>query len=274
MRRQVLTADPEDNPAHRQPNVMRYVRKQGGDYLSNRQLRETQLWYVAAEGGFRSDISNLTESFNGLVSSTTLTKSFWSILLGYTYHTVWSVETGYTHSPVQLNITLANSPQPFVFNYQNVGNGIPIRIKRRLGSAKQAANSSGLWLTAGAWLIPNVGQQLDDLVFTGYSTRGRNRLDSIRLDMTTTSSSQITGLAEAGFDYTTRISSFLELGLYLRKYWGLGNALRSDLTYKVNSGAGQPASVTSNGTGWGFGLALRYIYGRQHEVKKTALLVP
>ena len=40
--RRVLTADPDDNPVHRQPTAAKYMRKQGADYELTQQLTEAQ----------------------------------------------------------------------------------------------------------------------------------------------------------------------------------------------------------------------------------------
>lgn len=276
-RRQVLTSDPDQRYTPYQPNrtqsTGRYHNGPDSDNPLFHQLREVQTWYIGAEGGFRSDGSTLTNSFNGLVSNVTQTKPSWSVLLGYTYRNAWAVETGYSRTPIHLNITIANGQTPLIFNYQNSGSGIPLRLKRRIGSGKRASNGTGFWLTAGAWIVPNGSGPMDDFKLIGYSSRTSSRVrttDTLRLSNTTKTFSRITGLAELGVDYSVRLSSFLELGCYVRKYWGLSDALRSDLLYTVNNKSDQQAVVTANGTGWGVGIALRYIYGRQHEVK-TAL---
>jgi hypothetical protein len=274
-RRQVLTPDPEQGYTPYQPSrtqsTGRYHNGPDSDNPLFHQLKEVQTWYLGAEGGLRSDGSTLTNSFNGLVSNVTQTKVVWSVLLGYTYRNAWAVETGYAHTPIHLNITIANGQTPLIFNYQNSGSGIPLRLKRRIGSGKQAKNGTGFWLTAGAWLIPNGTGPMDDFKLIGYSSRNSSRVrttDTLRLSNTTKTFSSVTGLAELGVDYSARLSPFLELGAYVRKYWGLSNALRSDLVYTINNKSEQQGVVTANGTGWGFGIALRYIYGRQHEVKK------
>ncbi|OJW76813.1 MULTISPECIES: hypothetical protein [unclassified Spirosoma] len=268
IRRNVLTDDPEQRSTLPRSSTSRTASGRQSDYLLLHQLREIQTWSVAIEGGFRSDASNLTNTFNRLVSSATQFKGVWSVLAGYTYRNAWAVETGYARAPIHLNITIANGSQPLVFTYQNSGSGIPVRLKRRIGSGKKAENGTGFWVTGGAWLIPNGTKQLDDFKLIGYIYGGRNnRIDTLRLD-NITSTNQITGLAEAGFEYNVRLSSSLELGGYLRKFWGLGDALRSDMIYSVNKSSIQYASATANGTGWGFGMSLRYIYGKQHELKQ------
>lgn len=267
-RRPVLTDDPEQSQGQRRLNRSRPVGNDKSDNELLHRVREVQIWYVSAEGGFRSDGSTLSNSLGGLVSNATLTKAVWSALLGYTYRNAWSIESGYIHAPIHLNITVANGQTPLIFNYQNNGFGIPLRLKRRIGSGKRAASGTGFWLTAGAWLIPNGDAPMDDFRLIGYTSRNRgSRTDTLRLNNSTTTLNRITGLAELGVDYAVRVSPFIELGFYARKYWGLGTALRSDLIYTVNNISETKSSITADGTGWGFGLAVRYLYGRQHELK-------
>lgn len=265
-RRPVLTADPDERVNRRSLNRSVDVYKSNTDVANS--LREIRTWYITTEGGFRSDASTLTNSLDGLVRNVTQVKASGSVLLGYTYRNAWAAEAGYAYAPIHLNITITNGQAPLIFNYQNSGHGIPLRLKRRIGLGSQAANGTGFWLTAGAWLIPNGNQPMDNFRLIGYSSRNRgNRTDTVRLTNNTVIANHVTGLAELGIDYSVRLSSFVELGTYVRKYWGLGQALRSDLTYTVNNASAQQAIFTADGTGWSVGVALRYIYGRQHEVK-------
>ncbi|AKD55149.1 hypothetical protein [Spirosoma radiotolerans] len=263
VRRRVLTEDPDNNPNHQSNGSGQASRKR----KLLEKLNEVHTWYVSAETGLRSDGSVLSNSFDRLVSNPAPTKASWSALLGYTYRNAWTIEAGYIRAPIHLNISIANGSNPLVFNYLNSGYGIPLRIKRRVGSGKRAANGTGFWVTGGAWLIPNGSGQTGDFQLIGYNRSGRNRVDTIRLNNSTTILKQVTGIAELGVDYTTRLASRVEMDFYVRKYWGLSNALQSDLVYTVNNGSKTQATVTADGTGWGFGLSLRYLYGRQYEVK-------
>lgn len=268
VRRRVLSADPEQRADPYRPNAWRNRTNQDDDVIRKNRLKEIQTWYISAEGGFRKDVSVLTNTFGNLISSTTPTKGIWSIMVGYTFRNAWSIETGYTRAPTHLNVTIDNTPSPFVFNYQNAGYGIPIRLKRRIGLGKNAANGTGFWVSGGAWLIPNGNQDPETLKFYGYYTYPRtHQVDSLQLNVTTGPVSRISGLAELGIEYATRLSSSLELGFFLRKYWGFGTAMRSDLTYTVNKTSQQQGTITANGTGTGFGITLRYIYGKQYELK-------
>ncbi|WP_020605435.1 hypothetical protein [Spirosoma spitsbergense] len=265
-RRRVLTADPDQNPNPYESDKTRQRRIK--TELLN-QFNETQVWYAAVEGTLRGDGSVLSNSFNGLVGSSGKTTGSAGVLMGYTYRNAWVVETGVTYAPVHLNITIQSSPTPYVFNYQTIGYNIPLRIKRRIGSGSKGQNGTGFWVSAGAWLLPNGNNQPDALHFTGRSGYGRRApVDTLLLSINTTTANRISGLAELGIEYATRLSSSLELAFSLRKYWGMGNALRSDMVYTVNGASETKSTLTANGSGWGLGIGLRYIYARQHELKK------
>ena len=142
-------------------------------------------------------------------------------------------------------------------------------LKRRIGSGSKGQNGTGFWISAGAWLLPNGNNQPDALHFTGRSGYSRRApVDTLQLTISTTTANRVSGLAEVGIEYAARLSSSLELGFSLRKYWGIGNALRSDMVYTVNSASETKSTLTANGSGWGLGMAIRYIYARQHELKK------
>lgn len=266
VRRQVLMADPDQNL---DPNASRASRRVEKRRKLLDQLDEVHTWHLSAEAGFRSDVSRLDNTLNRLVSNPTQTKAVWSLLVGYTYRNAWSLEAGYSHAPTHLTIAIANGSNPLVFTYQNTGIGIPFRIKRRIGAGNGAANGTGFWLTGGVWLMPNGTGQTEDFDLIGYTSRGRNRTDTLRLTNSTIIPNRLTGLAELGVDYTTRLSSKLEMRFFLRKYWGLGQALQSEILYSVNNASQQKATLTADGSGWGFGLSLRYVYGRQYDVKKS-----
>ena len=77
-------------------------------------------------------------------------------------------------------------------------------------------------------------------------------------------------MAELGIDYSVRLSSFVELDTYVRKYWGLGQALRSDLPTTVNNASTLQVIFTADGTGWSVGIALRLRPTARSEIKLPA----
>ncbi|MBD2699323.1 hypothetical protein IC229_01655 [Spirosoma sp. BT702] len=263
-----LTADPDERLEDFRYGKIRTADGKREDYLQFRRLKEIQTLSINVEGGFRSETSTLSNSFNGLINSNLSMKANWSVLLGYSYRNIWAIEAGYGYLPIRLNVSVTNGSNPLIYNYQNSGNGATVRLKRRIGSGKRSLNNTGFWLTGGAWLIPNGSGQIDPLRLTGRSNSRRNRAaDTLQLNINTSIANRFTGMAELGAEYTVRLASSVELGFYARKYWGIGDALQSTLTYKVNNAAEQQSFIKSDGSGWGFGVALRFILEREHEFK-------
>ena len=269
-RKPLLTPDPANRPNSRPLYREQYILSETA--LLN-QFRDVHSWYVVVEGGLRQDVSQLSNTFNGLISNPAASAWTGGVLVGYTYRNAWNAEFGYTYAPTHLNITLASSPAPYQYSYKNSGYGLPVRIKWHVGAGKRTVSNTGIWLSAGAWLIPNGDQKNDLLQFTGRSGRGgpRSRFDTLEVTVNTGTANRLTGVAEAGVDYTARISSLFEMGFYVRKYWGLSSALRSDLTYRVNRATETTSSITANGTGWSAGISLRYVYSRKREVREPVL---
>lgn len=265
VRRRVLTADPDQ-----QTEPRGRLKKLKNDWMD--QFSEQHTWYAALEGALRTEGSVSSNSFNGLISNPGQSSFTWGLLLGYTYRNAWAAELGYSYAPIHLNITVVNTPTPYAYHYQNSGHGIPLRLKRRLGSADRAQSGTGFWVSAGAWLLPNGQSLVDALHFTGRSAYSRRSpVDTLQLSINTETTTRMTGLAELGLDYAVRLSSTLELAFTARKFWGLGKTLHSDLVYSVNSTAETRGTITANGAGWGFGGSLRYIYSRQHALKKRVV---
>ncbi|GAB3704026.1 hypothetical protein GCM10027592_34860 [Spirosoma flavus] len=264
-----LTADPNDRVDDLRYGKLRTADDKRADYLQSQRLKEIRTLSINVEGGLRNEVSTLSSSLNGLIISNLPMKTNWSVLLGYSFQNNWAIEAGYGYLPIRLNVTVANGSRPLAYNYQNSSNGATVRMKRRIGSGKRSLNNTGFWLTGGAWLIPNGSGQIDPLRLTGRSTPRRNQAaDTLQLDITTSIANRFTGMAELGAEYTVRIASSVEMGFYARKYWGIGNALQSTITYKVNNVTEQQSLIKSDGSGWGFGVALRFILEREHEFKE------
>ncbi len=225
-------------------------------------------WYIGTEGFVRTDHGQLTNDFGGLVSGNKVTRVGWSALIGWTYRDAWAMEAGYARSPIHNELQVANWPAPLVFRFTNEKSGFVIRTKRQLFSTSPQQRRSGLWLTAGLWLIPNTGEHKSQFSLEGY--RGyRMRYDTLLITSQTTTNVRATGLAELGLEYAVRLSSQVDLGLFGRKYWGLGSSISTDLSYSVNGQTPQTATLQGTGNGMSFGVSLRYTYSRKHVVAKT-----
>ena len=234
--------------------LMRY-----GSYLAER-------WYVGAEGFARVDNSALSSGFRGLVAGNAVTRPGWSALIGWTYRDAWAMEAGYARSPIHNELAI----NPYVFRFENEKNGFVLRAKRQLFSTSPQERRSGLWVSAGLWLIPNAGEVKSRLTLEGYGRRSYQReIDTLVIMTQTATNARNTGLVELGLEYTVRLSNRFDLGINARKYWGLGSSITTDLNYSVNGQAPQTATLQGRGSGASFGMSLRYTYSRKHLIAKT-----
>lgn len=231
-----------------------------GSYLAER-------WYVGVEGFVRVDHNQLSNSFGGLIVTNATTKPGWSALVGWTARD-WAIEAGYARSPINNQFAI----NPFEFQFQNNKNGFLLRGKRQLFSTSPQGRRSGVWATAGFWLIPNAGETKSRLSFEGYGRRSYTReIDTLTITSHTNTNTRSTGLLELGLEYNVKLSSRIDLGIYGRKYWGLGSSITTDLTYSVNGREQQMSTLLGRGTGVSFGIALRYTYSRKHAIPKTSI---
>jgi len=229
-------------------------------------------WYVGLEGLVRVDQSRLNQTFNGLVETQPVNSLNWAAAVGWVSRERWAVEAGYGKMPIHNTILISNGRSPLRFVFENQGNGLFLRGKHRLNlSGKPHAvtgNRSGLWIGAGLWGLPGNGQTINQMAFRGFLPRGRTAPDTLRLTTSTQISRGWTALAEASAEYTVRLGGRAELGFFARKNWGLGNALTTQLSYSVNGSEPQRAAIAATGSGWSFGLTLRYVYGQTYDVSR------
>lgn len=228
-------------------------------------------WYVSGEGFVRTDINQLDGTFNGLIGTETTVKTGWGATVGWVSRERWAIEGGYARSPIHSTLAIQNGLAPLVYRYTNDKQGFVLRTKYRLPIGKQSMTRSGLWLGAGLWLVPNSGQPLERVSLIGYRggyrMYGRDQIDTLRLSSNTRISPHLSGLAEASAEYTFQLGGRTELSLFGRKNWGLGNSIRTDITYRVNGGAVQNATLRGNGNGWTFGIALRFNYAMRYDLR-------
>jgi len=247
------------------------------------QVSTQEQWYIGLEGFSRTDQNNLDQTFDGLVSTEPTTRTGWGALAGWVYRERWAVEGGYAHSAIHNNLQISNGSNPFKFHFDNDKHGFVLRGKRVLRftgrhTPEQPVRSSsgrraGLWLGAGLWLIPNSGRSVSKMAFKGYQSQGRfTRQDTLYLTTDTQISPKLTGLAELSAEFIVPVSRRAEFSLFLRRHWGLGNSITTNMAYTVNSNPTQLATLQGSGTGWSFGLSFRYIYGIRYDVKnRTAV---
>ena len=82
----------------------------------------------------------------------------------------------------------------------------------------------------------------------------------------TTTNSNLMGLAELGAEYNVRLSNAIDLGVSVRKFWGLSNAITTDVTYMGNRTVPQQVQLQGAGSGMSYGLTLRYTYATRRTL--------
>ncbi len=248
-------------PSHQEFDrlVMRYA-----PYLAQR-------WYVSLEGFGRTDNSQLDNSLRGLLSTESTGQAGWSALIGFSYRNRWAAEAGYAKSPIHNHFWIANAPRSLEYTFPNEKQGIILRGKWRVLSTSPKWERSGFWVTGGVWLIPNAGQETGRLSLEGYAYKKDFHVspDTLLLLSSTRTNNQPTGLVELGLEYNIRISSRFEMGAFARKYWGIGNSLSTNIAYVVNSRSPQLSTISGDGTGMSYGVALRYTYSRRFQVNSV-----
>ncbi|MFD2933197.1 hypothetical protein [Spirosoma flavum] len=239
--------------------LMRY----GGPYVQSR-------WYVALDGFVRTDRAKLDNSFNGLIESNLVGKLGWGAVIGWSYRERWAIEGGYTRMPIHSQISISNAGSPLVFRYGSAQNAFVLRGKRLMVSTSKPWLRSGFWLTGGMWLVPNSGHQEGRFSLIGYRYYDhKETADTLRLTSQTQANTQITALAEVGAEYNVRLSNAIDLGVSVRKFWGLGNALTTDVTYSVNHKYSQQAQLQGAGTGLSYGVSLRYTFAIRRNLSNA-----
>ncbi|WP_345267011.1 hypothetical protein [Nibrella viscosa] len=231
----------------------------------------TERWYLAGEGFLRTDLSRLDNSFNGLISTQSVTRTGWSALIGFTDRDRWGLEWGYARSPINSSLII-NSQPSFAIRLENEKNGFVFRSRYMILSTSRKERRSGFWLTAGAWLVPNAGNVRNRFTLEGLGYRGfRQAPDTLLLISRTATSREPSGLLELGLEYNVRISGRWDVGVVARRNWGIGNSLATDLTYRVNTHPYQTASLRANGDGMTLGFAVRYTYTARYNIKTKNL---
>lgn len=231
----------------------------------------TERWYLSGEGFLRTDNSRLDNSFGGLIGTRPVTRAGWSAIIGFTNQDRWGMEWGYARSPINSSLTL-NSQPAYTIRLENEKNGLLVRSRYMILSTSRKDRRSGFWLTAGAWLIPNSGSIKNRFTLDGLGYRGfRQAPDTLLLISRTATNREPSGLLELGLEYNVRLSGRWDMGMVVRRNWGVGNSLATDLTYRINNQPYQTASLRANGNGTTVGLAIRYTYSARYNIKTKSL---
>ena len=103
----------------------------------------------------------------------------------------------------------------------------------------------------------------------GFFRTDKNKLiDILFITSDTCTNAHITGVLEASAEYIVKISRTIDLGFFGKKQWGIGNSLTTKLAYYVNGQETQTAKITSDRSGWNFGISLRYIMHMGYDFEK------
>ncbi|AQG80457.1 hypothetical protein [Spirosoma montaniterrae] len=225
--------------------TMRY----GGPQIRDR-------WYVSFDAFVRTDRAKLDNSLNGLIESDRVTKLDWSAVVGWSARERWAIEAGYARMPIHTQVSVSNGRSPLVYRYTNSHNAFMLRGKRLLASTSGPWLRSGFWLSGGMWLVPNNGQREGQFSLIGY--RRNETVDTLRLNSQTNVNGRATAMAELGAEYNVRLSNNVDLGFTVRKFWGLGTSLTTDVAYTINNTLAQQAQLRGTGSGMSYGVSLRY----------------
>ncbi len=248
----------------RGPQYNRLLMRYGGPAIQNR-------WYVSLDGFLRTDRAHLDNTLNGLIESDLVAKMGLGATIGWSYRERWAVEAGYARMPAHAQLSVSNNPFLPVVRYTNNQNAFVLRGKRLILSTSGPWLRSGFWLSGGMWLVPNNGQLEGPKKITFYKYT-RETPDIWQLTSIGRNNSQPTTMAEVGAEYNVRLSNHVDLGLSVRRFWGLGNSLTTDLTYSVNQSPVQQAQLQAAGTGMSYGVSLRYTFSLQRKVSNVLQL--
>lgn len=260
-----LTHRPARN---RQAELTQLVARYGKAYIRER-------WYVGADGFLRTDRSQLTQTFDGLISTKPTTQTGWSALVGWVSNERWAVEGGYARSPIHNTLVVGQGSNALDLTFENNKNGFVVRGKRLLRFGNRT-RKSGLWLGAGIWMVPNNGRQLSSFLVEGYQYSGsgggfgrsaRAQIDTLQIFGVARLSPTLNSMAEASAEYTVKLGGRTEFSLFARKVWGLNNSITTNLFYTINSGESQSAVLKSDGSGWSVGVSIRYTYALRYDLR-------
>jgi len=231
-------------------------------------VRILNRWYAGANGFVRTDKNKLSNTLDGLISTKSPAAYGYSAVVGWVGQEQWTIEAEYARSPIH-NMLLINGDYPDSYKFTNDKNSIILRGKRRLLFGKSSLRRSAFWIGGGAGIIPNTGKQKDYWEFSGYRSLGRRMgIDTLFITSDTRTSSHITATVEASAEYILKVSKSIDVAFFGRKQWGIGNSLTTDLAYYVNRRETQTARITGDGSGWNFGISLRYMTHIGYDFEK------
>lgn len=238
----------------------RLLTRYGGAYIQNR-------WYVSLSGFGRTDRAKLDNSFNDLLTNSSVTKPGWSALVGWSYRERWAIEAGYANSAIHTDVLVNGSP--YSFQFTNDKQSFFLRAKHMILSTSGPWRRSGFWLTGGMWAVPNSGQDKGQFSLVGYNSYDWRRENPIRLSGHTALNNQPTAMIETGLEYNVRLNDRFDMGFSVRKLWGMGSSVTTDVAYMVNGRETQQAQLRGTGSGITYGATLSYTFALQRKINKV-----
>lgn len=243
---------------------------QTGGMPSRKQQQQLQMrfgpyvapqWYILTEGFARNDVARFDQSLNGLLTASPVTRIGWSVGAGVAFRNKWAVEAGLVQSPIH-NEARINSRPPVSIVTRGERSSVFLRGKWAVLSTSRQWHRSGFWLTGGAWAVPHNVDKIEQHSVTGFTRRGADAIDQMALNTRTQANNSLTGLFELGLEYQVRVSGSIDLGVFARRNWGLGDALTTDVAYQINNQPVGQATLRAKGTGASYGFTMRYIFKR------------
>lgn len=239
------------------------VNRYGGPQVRDR-------WYVALDGYIKTDRAQLDNSHDGLLQSNLVGKPNWGIMLGWSHRETWAIEGGYARMPIHTQLSVSNTTPPLSFRSTTDRSAFVLRAKRLVLSTSKPWLRSGFWLSGGMWVLPNGGQQTERFSINSYRYHGQwEAHEPFQLTTESATHAQTAALAELGVEYNVRLSNALDLGISARKFWGLTNAITTDVTYTANRAGKQQAQLQGAGSGMSYGISLRYSFSIQRNPTKV-----
>ncbi|MBD2700884.1 hypothetical protein IC229_09560 [Spirosoma sp. BT702] len=242
------------------PQNNRLVARYGGPSIRNR-------WYVALDGFMRTDRAQIDNAENGLITSDLVGKPGLGVTLGWVYRERWALEAGYARMPIHTQVSINNTTPPLGFRNTDSRSSFVVRGKRLLLSTSKPWLRSGFWVSGGMWVVPGKDQPDNHYNVQGYRYQGRwEAMESFRMVTLTKTNPEMITMAELGAEYNVRLSNALDLGINVRKFWGLGNTSSTDVVYLANRTVTQQAQFQASGTGMSYGVTLRYNFSIKRSI--------
>jgi hypothetical protein len=229
-------------------------------------LRIQDRWYVGAEGFFRKDRNTISNTFDGLIGTRSVSSWGFGGTVGWVHREEWALEVGYSRTPIHNILAIPGNNYPLEFVMANDRNSLTLRAKRRLLFGKACLPRSAFWVGAGISAIPNSGKQKENIILEAYSRRGRLPIyDTLRLESLTMVNSKLTGVIDASLEYILKPAKKVEFSIYGRYQWGVGSSISTKVDYSVNRQDEGSSQINGNGSGWVFGIALRYLFHTNYD---------